>query len=358
MFKKIEIRNFRAIRELDIEDLGRVNLFLGKNNCSKTSILESIFLLTGCTNPKLILDIHTFRDLSFGGKDNLSFIFHNLDYDNTIAIKAIAGEGEYRKVEIKPVKTINSEFQQSQVDLKKASYHSSGNSPSVNELSLKAEIKARDTPKRTVKGKLKFLKENSHYEVFQPDFQDELTGVYVIPKIILPDNLQQELEKQIINKQHQELIKILKIIDPRIEDISFGSQGMVYVDVGIKQLIPLNLLGDGIRRLLSIILSISNSKNGIVLIDELENGLHHSALEQTWKAILELSKAYNVQIFITTHNIETLKSLQAVLSNDEMKEYQGDIRSYTIRNLQEKHKAYKYDFEDFEHSVLQEIEIR
>lgn len=356
MFKKIEIRNFRAIKELDIEDLGRVNLFLGKNNCSKTSILESIFLLTGCTNPKLILDIHTFRDLSFGGKDNLSFIFHNLDYDNTIAIKAIAREGEYRKVEIKPVKTINSEFQQSQVDLKKASYHSSSNSPSVNELSLKAEIKARHTPKRTVNGKLEFLS-NETYKVFQPDFQDELTGVYVIPKIILPDNLQQELEKQIINKQHQTLIEVLKNIDPRIEDISFVKQ-MVYVDIGLTQLIPLGLFGDGVRRLLSIILSIPNSKNGIVLIDELENGLHNSALAQTWKAILELSKAYNVQLFITTHNIETLKSLQAVLSNSEMQEYQGDIRSYTIRSLQEKHVAYKYNFEFFEHSILEEIEIR
>ena len=358
MFKKIEIRNFRAIRELDIEDLGRVNLFLGENNCSKTSILESIFLLTGCTNPKLILDIHAFRDLSFGGKDNLSFIFHDFDYKNTIKIKAITGEEkEYRELEIKPVTSINSEFQQSQIDLKKeTSYHSSRNSPSVNELSLKVEIKARHTPKRTINGKIKFLS-NETYDVFQPDFQDELKGVYVTPQIILPENLQQELGEQIVNKQHQELIKILKIIDPRIEDISFVKQ-MVYVDIGLTQLIPLGLFGDGIRRLLSIILSISNSKNGIILIDELENGLHHSALAQTWKAIIELANNYNVQLFITTHNIETLKSLQAVLSNDEMQEFQGDIRSYTIRSLEEKHKAYKYDFEDFEHAVLQEIEIR
>ena len=203
MFKKIEIRNFRAIKELDIEDLGRVNLFLGKNNCSKTSILESIFLLIGCTNPKLILDIHTFRDLSFGGKNNLSFIFHDFDYKNTIKIKAITGEEkEYRELEIKPVTSINSEFQQSQVDLKKASYHSSRNSPSVNELSLKAEIKARHAPKRTVNGKIKFLLNETH-EVSQPNFQDELTGVYVTPEISLPEHLQQELGEQIINKQHQ-----------------------------------------------------------------------------------------------------------------------------------------------------------
>lgn len=357
MFKKIEIRNFRAIRELDIEDLGSVNLFLGENNCSKTSILESIFLLIGCTNPKVIFHIHTFRDLSFGKENNLSFIFHDFDYKNTIKIKAITGEEkEYRELEIKPVTSINSELLQSQVDLKKASYHSSRNSTSVNELSLKAEIKAKDTPKRTVNGKLKFLS-NETYEVSRPDFQDELIGAYVTPHISLPEYLQQELGEQIINKKHQELIEILKIIDPRIEDISFVKQ-MVYVDVGLTQLVPLGLFGDGIRRLLSIILSISNSKNGIVLIDELENGLHHSALEQTWKYIIELANNHNVQLFITTHNIETLKSLQAVLSNDEMRELQGDIRSYNILNLPEKHKAYKYEFEDFEHSILEEIEIR
>lgn len=40
----LEVRNFRAFRDLKIEHLGRVNLLVGKNNVGKTSLLEAIQL--------------------------------------------------------------------------------------------------------------------------------------------------------------------------------------------------------------------------------------------------------------------------------------------------------------------------
>lgn len=357
MFNKIEIQNFRAIKELEVEDLGRINLFLGENNSSKTSILESLFLLIGFTNPELITRIHLFRDFILSEEDDLRFIFHNLDYENSITIKASSNEKEFRTIEIKPSSSTNSNIQQSKVDLKNVSYDSSKESPTINELSLKAEIKEKHASKRSANSKLTFT--NGDFNLNQPkNFKDDLRGVYITPNIPLPNNLQKELEKQLINKQHDELIKILKLIDPRIEKILFGSSsGMIYVDVGLNRLMPLNLLGDGIKRLLSIILAISSSRNGIVLIDELENGMHYSTLKKVWNTIIGLSKSYDVQLFITTHNVETLRALQEVLS-EEQKDFQKDVRSYTIRKLSDKHKAYKYDFETFENSILEGVEIR
>jgi AAA15 family ATPase/GTPase len=55
MYKQITIEGLRGIKHLKIEDFGRVNLFVGKNNCGKTTLLEGIFLLTGPTNAQLPL---------------------------------------------------------------------------------------------------------------------------------------------------------------------------------------------------------------------------------------------------------------------------------------------------------------
>ena len=42
MLQSLEIRNYRNLRHLTIEKLGRVNLLVGKNNTGKTSVLEAV----------------------------------------------------------------------------------------------------------------------------------------------------------------------------------------------------------------------------------------------------------------------------------------------------------------------------
>lgn len=358
MFKKLEIENFRGIERLEIEDLGNVNLLLGQNNSSKTSILEAIFLLIGFTNPELIIRIHNFRDFFLNEANDLSFIFRDLNFSNHIRIKAIANEKtDFREVEIKPsAASSNSQPKKVEIDIDNVSYDSAREQSKVNELSLNAVVKQQHSQQKKATSKLTFSK--GTFNLTQPNFSDDLRGVYVTPKLPLPSNLEKELETLIINKQHQELIVMLKLIDSRIEDISFGTNRMIYVDVGLNKLIPLNLLGDGLRRYLSILLAIYNAKEGIVLIDELENGLHFSTLTHLWDSIIKISNRFGVQIFVTTHNIETLKFLKKTLEKEDNKSFAHSIRSYTLRKLEKNHSAYKYDFSSFENAVEEGIELR
>ncbi len=76
--ENIKIEGFRGIQELTISDLGMVNLIVGKNNCSKTSVLESIFLLTGAGSPEIIFKINSLRNLVFVEAEDLRLIFNNL----------------------------------------------------------------------------------------------------------------------------------------------------------------------------------------------------------------------------------------------------------------------------------------
>lgn len=359
MYKSLEIENFRSIKHLNIEDLGRVNVFLGKNNSSKTTVLESIFLLLGATNPELIIRIHNFRDLLLNEANDLSFIFHNLDFNNKINIKISSEiQNDYREVSIMPSSVVSkTKTKKVEVDIDNLSYDSSREENKVNELVLNGVIKQRHSQQKKTTSKLTFNR--GVFSITQPnDFTDNLRGVYVTPKIPLAPNLEKELENLIVNKQHRDLILMLNAIDSRITDISFGTNRMIYVDVGMRRLIPFNLLGDGVRRYLSILLAIYNARDGVVLIDELENGLHFSTLAHLWDALIKTSKEFNVQLFITTHNIETLNFLKSTLEEERNEDFQKQVRAYTLRNIEGIHKSYKYEFEGFENAIIEGIELR
>ena len=81
-------------------------------------------------------------------------------------------------------------------------------------------------------------------------------------------------------------------------------------------------MGDGINHLLSIILALVNVENGILLIDEFETGLHYTAQRKLWEIIFTLSQKLNIQVFATTHSLDTIRTFQQVLNETNPKEGQ------------------------------------
>lgn len=67
-------------------------------------------------------------------------------------------------------------------------------------------------------------------------------------------------------------------------------------------------MGDGVNRLLSIILAIATTKNGIVLIDEIDSGIHYSAMTNVWEGITMAAREFNCQVIATTHSYECLQA--------------------------------------------------
>lgn len=45
MLNVLQIEGFRAFKQYTVEDLGRVNLFVGRNNSGKTTIIEAAEIL-------------------------------------------------------------------------------------------------------------------------------------------------------------------------------------------------------------------------------------------------------------------------------------------------------------------------
>jgi AAA15 family ATPase/GTPase len=93
-------------------------------------------------------------------------------------------------------------------------------------------------------------------------------------------------------------------------------------------------------------------KNGILLIDEIENGFHFSSLKVLWKALLKTSKAYDVQIFATTHSYECIAALSEESKGEE------DIRLYRIEKKNGHHKALTYSSEMVRSGIENRFEVR
>ncbi|MGB9902572.1 AAA family ATPase [Methanothrix sp.] len=81
--------------------------------------------------------------------------------------------------------------------------------------------------------------------------------------------------------QQDLVLKALQVIEPRLRRLAVvvvGEVPVIHGDIGLGRLIPLPLMGEGMARLTSLVLAIANTPKGVVLVDEIENGLHHSVL--------------------------------------------------------------------------------
>ncbi len=159
-----------------------------------------------------------------------------------------------------------------------------------------------------------------------------------------------------VKKGINRIIKILQKIEPSLVNLSLGVDNTIYCDTGLDRLVPINIMGDGIYRLLSIILSISDALGGIVLIDEVENGFHHSSQEILWSAIFEAGKEYDVQIFATTHSLECVKAFSNMYYEADPGE--DSIKLYRIEKNKDKFKVIHYEPDLLANSLEDNWEVR
>ena len=112
---------------------------------------------------------------------------------------------------------------------------------------------------------------------------------------------------------------------PFIEDLSVeyhGGTAMVHAKLRtVQEKVPLPLVSDGINKMLSILLAVHHSSRGMILIDEMENGLYFDLMGRASAAILDAARASNTQLFVTTHSLEYLRALLPVV-----REYPDDFR--------------------------------
>ena len=117
---------------------------------------------------------------------------------------------------------------------------------------------------------------------------------------------------------------------------------------------PLKSLGDGALRLFGVALALANSRDGFLLMDEAENGIHHSVQRDLWRMVIQTAQENNVQVLATTHSWDCVRGFaQAAIEMD-------DVEGVLVRLDQDDYglRAVEYSEEDLKVVVEQGIEVR
>ncbi len=109
------------------------------------------------------------------------------------------------------------------------------------------------------------------------------------------------------------------------------------------------------NRLLGIILALVNTKDGILLIDEIESGLHYSVQPDMWRLIFETAAKLNVQAFATTHSWDCIEAFQEAA---EAHPEEGVLISLRRKQQEEGIAAVLFDEKDLESVTRSYIEVR
>lgn len=355
MYSSLDIENFRGLRKVSFSNLKRVNLLVGRNNAGKTSVLEALYLMTSATNPISAMTISQLRGQRFGGESIDSVwrpLFRDLDVKNPIRFGGSwIGERAERELVITglPV-TSYVEIQESQRSVGVAS---SDSEFTIGGLCFTYE-NARGQALIT-----KAIYDPATERIEAPSLErDDLVRSTFVSARSYPSLARdaQQFSYLLKTKREGEVLEALRIVEPRlqrIEVISEASGPSVYIDIGLESLVPIAVSGEGFVRLFSIIVELTGSRGGVLLIDEIDNGLHHSVMEELWVLMGEMAERHDVQVFGTTHNDEMIRS-----SLRQLNHLQGGIGLYRLDVVTSGHSVVEYDSESIEGVLDGRFEVR
>ncbi len=339
MIKQLEIKNYRTLKNLKLADLGRINLITGKNNTGKSSLLEALSLCINGGNPEYLKHLLATRD-EFKHIKGLNKYQGNFEMLSSLFNKRIVDFDERSMIVIKPDKENITNRNGMFLTLNLVKY-------------IEEEIiDRRENARRSIVGKIKhavYDKSISNNEIagaglhiVNPEieiiiplnseiftsthFQNFISrGLFISSRNNGSEMYSTLWDNIVLTKDEDIIISSLKMIDERIDKLTFIGEGN-YVSpripvvklLGEKNLHPLKALGDGVIKIFHIVLALVNCKDGYLLIDEFENGLHYSTQEDLWKVIAGVAENLDVQVFATTHSSDTITSLARSLKNSEV----------------------------------------
>ncbi len=376
MYTEFTIENFRCFKSLTAEKLARVNLIAGRNNTGKTAFLEALWLHSGPNLPDLGTRLHAFRGVQRSDPAHLLHdLFHDFNPEHSVNL---VGKGHWgkRSLEIssQSAESSNSEdLGGSFLDLYSAIPGLPDPAASAISNSV-IVLDYTDEDKKTHRSIGRLIQSTGPSANLGPNMQVGITAQDMVTKqarlpkrpgnIFMSARHRNDPIEDVVRFGEAELsgyssriVECLQRVDPRIKrlvTIAAPSAPMIYADVGLSRPIPTGFLGDGVGRLLSLSLAFYNARNGTLLIDEVENGLHHTVLTEIWQDLLWLSKEFNVQVFATTHSLECMVAARDAFVASGSRE----LGFYRLSLRDEGIVAVSYPFDSLNFALEQDAEIR
>jgi len=374
MYTSFEVKNFRGFKDLTIKGLERINLIAGVNNIGKTALLEALFLHCGAYNLQLVLNINVFRgiesmkiEFKMRGETPWDSLFYQ--YDTHAKIKMIGKYTKtgYRTVLLSPLEKPE-ELANTSLGILKKPEELISTENSEKYRVIEPELAFTSTPAKVLKLEYEENGRVGTYNmIFVPGEPPRLSPLppeppfpafFQLARVRFPLKLDAEFYGKLeVQGKQDVLLRALKIIEPRLKRVAVvitGGEPILHGDIGIGHLLPLPVMGESMARLASFVLRIVNAPGGVVLIDEIENGLHHSIMPKLWTAIGDTAREFNTQVFATTHSLECIKAAHRAFTEGE----KYDLRVHRLEHTKKGIKAVTYDQEDLDVAFGMSMEVR
>lgn len=348
MIRDLEINNFRCFENQRLEGLGRLNIIVGANAAGKSALLEAIYLACGA-GPNNLLALRIRRqygnEIQFAWEPTQweelwSDLFYNGDVRRSISIRAQSSPDSE-----------TTEFSASFGRLASLTLVNGSQNQAAPLQPFNVEWRDRDGSHT----KSIILKDGS------VDLSDVRVGLpllvfYSANTQVNPREAAGRFSSLSTQKRAASILTAIKSEFNFIQDIRVETNGgvpLLYADTGGTKLIPLGGVSLGILTAVNILVAIESHPRGLVLIDEIENGMYYERLPWLWRSVLEACKRNDTQVFATTHSREAIKALAPVLSSAE-----SDFR--LIRTVRKDSGCVARVFEGkyLEAAIDQNVEIR
>ncbi len=338
----LEIKNFRAFKHLRIEKLGRVNLIVGKNNVGKSSVLEALWLYARRGDPNLIWNVLRSRDES--GTE-----ISTVPPTESARINALRHLFYGRKVLQSHPPFVRISLSQAEendiffIGVVEPIAPTEG-PDQIQGFSSFDEMEAFfDTDFSLIAGygsqaiyHYPLAPNEPRVKQFKTEHQPH-NCVSVLANGLSDTETSSLWDAVALTSLEEDVLFALSILAPNIERVNMiGSAEPLVRRNAIVKLrsdvapIPLRSMGEGMNRMFGIALALVNAKDGMLLIDEVDTGLHYSVLPDLWKLIFEVAHRLNVQVFATSHSWDCIQAFQ--LAAEENKKEEGIVIRLEIQD--------------------------
>lgn len=322
MYRSFSIQNFRGIAELQLGDLGRINLISGPNDIGKTAVLEALFLhasgpLAGQTAIQTVRPARGQSALELSGSDVSPWnsLFRGFDPTKVIKLEGSYDETRYRL-------SLSQPSTDQPVGIAKGD---SAQQVWSSELQLEEQRDSRPPQTYTsiftvqtgsipgVGGQQAVVQMRIEPHASRPFLPGRLLATNRASVIDLGAGYS-SLRQQ---RRSQDLLDALKLVDPRIASLELlVSDGRPTLHAVLRDdsLIPFPLMGDGISSVAALIIGMIDIRGGVLLVDEIENGLHYSVLKELWHHVHAVARRLEVQVFAATHSHECVVAAYEALA--------------------------------------------
>jgi len=363
VIRNLKLEDYRSFKSYELRDLARVNLLVGRNNCGKTSVLEAVHFLASGGSPYVLrqiagqrgeLNARNYPDRTgrLHRTTDASHFFFGHRFDPGVRFSILANDIESVRMHV--------EYNQGDLrSLQRPLFEEEADDVQLLVVRIESnEMPAGVVLPATVGGTLHL--DSMAMSTTASDGSPRAPVSFVSAVSLDIEDMRRMWDSLLIEGREQEVVNALNLVENELASVHFlsangyGRSSIVLGHQGGSRRTPIGSHGDGTRRLLALALSLTQLSGGVLLVDEIDTGLHWTVLEHLWKLVVEQAVQANIQVFATTHSRDCIDGLASFVASHPEHASQVSVQKVE-RQLG---RSVGFDGADIENAVKHNLDLR